>query len=268
MRQQRFLIVAFAAVWLICGALAVYMYLMPKPEPEVRPFSELAVGYTPEDAAADGCLVTEGTNIIAGENAWRTFLSLSQAGKPASIRKYNSHLSDGIPDGGYTIYELVYDGEKYSQRYYIKNNGEKSRFFEEEYKFLVAEKCIFRTSCSEEYYLADYDDISHEEYMRCMLSSSIISEKFEKYRNFDIFYIRKLALSELSEDEIGEYIDACGLTLPGSKSLADVGTLLTALEADPDMPIPTAWSGEEENAFARYLQGIAANYITKSENDQ
>ncbi len=267
MRQQRIIIIAFAAVILICGALAVYLYLAPTPEPEVRPFSELAVGYTPEDAAADGCLVTQGAKIISGKGAWRVFLSKSQAGKPATIRKYESHLTGGIPDGGYTVLELIYDGERYRLRYFIKNNGEESRFFEEEYKFLVADKYIQRTRCSEYYHLADYEDVSYDEYFRNMLSS-IISDKFEKYRNFHTFYMRDLALSELREDEIEKFIASCGLTLPEGKSLADVGALLTALQADPDMPIPKTWSGEDEENFARYLKGIAANYVTRSENDQ
>lgn len=94
------------------------------------PLEALMEGYTPEQAAEDGCVVSIDGEKIAGGQAWLDFVAKAERGEIASVRLYSGH---SWTDSNYRIIEVVYNGKQFIASHYSELDSYGKRALTEVY---------------------------------------------------------------------------------------------------------------------------------------
>lgn len=176
-----------ACVLVTIGALTV-----PRPaasEEDWRPLEELQEGYSPRKAAADGCVVLDGTALAAGEESWCTFVAASRAGRPGAARVYQTYSGQ---DERYFLKELRYDGTVYTLTFYDSYDDGKPFLFQQEYRYLIHSPYTPGQNCLDTYLLTDDPEASTERYYSAMLSSALPDQEALRLGRSHVIYSRLL----------------------------------------------------------------------------
>lgn len=142
------------------------------PAAEVPPLEETLTGYTAEQAAADGCVVLDGSQLLAGEALWYDFVNESAAGREIEVSLYQGYSDQG---GQYFVKQLRFDGERYVLRFYDRDSKSGEPFLvEESYAFLT--RALYAPDAAGElltegWLLTDDAGADHQGYFGTMLSS-------------------------------------------------------------------------------------------------
>ena len=109
----------WSTVLLLCAAVLFHLLLTPllvdRDTLRARlgiSLSELTQEYTPEQAAADGCLVNENFVITAGEGQWNWFRFKVALRIPAAIR-----ICEFFSSGEQSFIDLTYTGREFAMHY-------------------------------------------------------------------------------------------------------------------------------------------------------
>lgn len=165
---------------LLCVLLALCFLTDPKSTEETlpgRPLEELREGYSPEQAAQDGCVVLKQFELLAGEEIWEAFVQRATAGEAAAVRIYQSYPEQTEE---YFLQELRYDGTHYWLRYYDADGDGQDRLIEERYPYLnrsISYSVQEQSGDRVEYLLADDPEATAEGYIRALLSSTVWPEE-------------------------------------------------------------------------------------------
>lgn len=176
-----------ACVLVTIGALTV-----PRPaasEEDWRPLEELQEGYSPRKAAADGCVVLDGTALAAGEESWCTFVAASRAGRPGAARVYQTYSGQ---DERYFLKELRYDGTVYTLTFYDSYDDGKPFLFQQEYRYLIHSPYTPGQNCLDTYLLTDDPEASTERYYSALLSSALPDQEALRLGRSHVIYSRLL----------------------------------------------------------------------------
>lgn len=173
------------AFWVVVLAVAACIFLavcfLTNPMQPARPTSwssleEASQNYSQQQAAMDGCVVIDGSTLIAGQRLWADFVNQTSAGRPASVRIYQAY-SDPTPC--YFVKDLSYDGQSYLLRFYDRTGDTGEAFLSEE-KYRCLNRSIDTRNPQEfigEYYLlADSPDASARGYFNALASSAMLPE--------------------------------------------------------------------------------------------
>lgn len=151
---------------------------------EWKDLKDVAGSFSLEDAKRDGYVVIEDSKVTGGKDTWQNFVELSAKKKPCKIRvvhhytigdpshydpTYYESIKDDYPK--MYIFELVYNGEVFSESYY---EGEK--LYQSEYKYLMkyegnAENQNATYTSYVRYVLVNDDKVTWSDIWRGMLSS-------------------------------------------------------------------------------------------------
>ena len=127
-----------------------------------KALGELTEEYTPEQAAADDCLVEHNLRVIAGKQKWNWFRFKTVLRIPSAIRIYSDSL------GEYFITDLAYNGREYVLYYH---GGDTCSA-----RYLKYSKAInpYGTGyeAHDQYYLSTAADGTWNEYINSLLSAS------------------------------------------------------------------------------------------------
>ena len=170
-------------VSLVCVAIAIYLLVVPLlvDRDALRvglgtPLKELTEEYTPEQAAADDCLVVDCDNITAGRARWNWFRLKTALRIPAAIR-----ICEFFSSGEQSFIDLTYTGREFAMHYpgrpatyarYLKfkKAGEtRNRLFDE----------------YDKYYLTTTADASWDD----VVSSWLTSQGPESYKAYCLFWV-------------------------------------------------------------------------------
>ena len=106
-------------VSLVCVAIAIYLLVVPLLFDHDglraglgKALGELTEEYTPEQAAADDCLVVNCDNITAGSARWNWFRFKVALRIPAAIR-----ICDFFSSGKQSFIDLTYTGREFAMHY-------------------------------------------------------------------------------------------------------------------------------------------------------
>lgn len=106
-------------VSLVCVAIAIYLLVVPLLVDRDglraglgKALGELTEEYTPEQAAADDCLVVNCDNITAGSARWNWFRFKVALRIPAAIR-----ICDFFSSGEQSFIDLTYTGREFAMHY-------------------------------------------------------------------------------------------------------------------------------------------------------
>lgn len=127
--------------------------------------------YSAEEAEADGCIVFDGENLLAGERAWADFENTTASGRKAKVRIYQMYTDQ---NWRYSVKELSYDGSTYHLQFYDRDENDKEYLFSEHYRYLVTsgyQPDPERPDCYLYYLLSDSPDVTAEGYLAHMFSS-------------------------------------------------------------------------------------------------
>ena len=144
--------------------------------PVMQPaLEDIREGYSVEQAAADGCVVFDEDELLAGREIWRNFVDVTGEGKADGIRVYQTYTN--ADESYYVVQELSFDGEKYRLKFYdiVGDTGEEF-LFEKEYRYLVYSRCISQYGNSDNYLLSDSRDVTANGYYEHLLSSTYSPE--------------------------------------------------------------------------------------------
>ncbi len=263
MRQQRALLIIFTIFVLICGAVAIYLFVTQdnnsKQETVFRPINQVQAGYSAEQATADGCVVfySDDAEEIINDSVWNDFVALCSAGIPAKVRLYFD-TSDLVGVGyKYTVQDITFNGEKYIHEYYSTPNGaDEPVFTVREYKYLNHSKHITRYRCTDDYLLTDDPDMTSNKYFQHMVSSQL--EDVLNATMTRIIYSRELALSELADEDIARYLKVCKIAAPEGRSMAEIRSLFAYFESAAEPSLPVGWESDE--AFVDAIKEAVAIY--------
>ena len=165
-----------AAAVLVCVLVGICFLTNPAtadpeaPAPQWPPLADTRENYSPEQAAADGCVVIESSTLLAGEKLWIDFVNTSAAGQPAAVRIYQAYTDS------YVVKELRYNGEKYLLAYYDHDGDTGKEFLhQEKYQYLIRSPYQvdngFASSFTDDYLLADSPDVTAEGLFNSIVSS-------------------------------------------------------------------------------------------------
>ena len=156
-------------VSLVCVAIAIYLLVVPLlvDRDALRvglgtPLKELTEEYTPEQAAADGCLVVDSMGITAGKADWNWFRLKTALRIPAAIRICTFYKN------GFTVFtDLTYNGREFAL-----HNPERPAHYARYLKYSRATN-PYRTGYESQntYYLSTAPNGSWIEYMYGTLSA-------------------------------------------------------------------------------------------------
>ena len=188
------------------GALTV-----PRPaasEEDWRPLEELQEGYSPRKAAADGCVVLDGTALAAGEESWCTFVAASRAGRPGAARVYQTYSG---PVERYFLKELRYDGTVYTLTFYDSYDDGKPFLFQQAYRYLIHSPYTPGQNCLDTYLLTDDPEASTERYYSALLSSALPDQEGLRLGRSHVIYSRLLGREDYEQAFYGTaYADLNG----------------------------------------------------------
>lgn len=186
-----------AAVAVVIAVAAVFLAM--RREPPAAPANawldlrELRENYTVEQAAADGCVVLDGSDLLSGEKYWIDFVNYTKSGKPAMVRIYQSYSDH---DGSYYVKELVYDGEKYTLTFYDRTGDTGEEFLSrQEFKYLIRSPYSPKnsdTGTTDYYLLANDASVTAEGYFNALLSSTMKPE-YDIYSHCKIIYSNRIS---------------------------------------------------------------------------
>lgn len=183
------LLVAGAA----CVLVAIGALTVPKPaasQEDWRPLEELQEGYSAREAAADGCVVLDGTALAAGEEPWCDFVAASRAGRPGAVRVYQTYSGR---DERYFLKELRYDGTVYTLTFYDAYDDGKPFLSQQEYQYLIHSPYTPGQACLDTYLLSDDPEASTERYYSAMLSSALPDQEALRLGRSHVIYNRLLS---------------------------------------------------------------------------
>ena len=178
------LLVAGAA----CVLVAIGALTVPKPaasQEDWRPLEELQEGYSSPEAAADGCVVLDGTALTAGEEPWCDFVAASRAGQPGAVRVYQTYSGR---DERYFLKELRYDGAVYTLTFYDAYDDGKPFLSQQEYRYLIHSPYTPGQACLDTYLLSDDPEASTERYYSAMLSSALPDQEALRLGRSHVIY--------------------------------------------------------------------------------
>lgn len=178
------LLVAGAA----CVLVAIGALTVPKPAPsqeDWRPLEELQEGYSSQEAAADGCVVLDGTALTAGEEPWCDFVAASRAGRPGAVRVYQTYSGR---DERYFLKELRYDGTVYTLTFYDAYDDGNPFLSQQEYRYLIHSPYTPGQACLDTYLLTDDPEASTERYYSAMLSSALPDQEALRLGRSHVIY--------------------------------------------------------------------------------
>ncbi len=163
--------------------------LEPDLSPEtvfVPPLEEVKENYTPDQAAAAGCVVylsgdKDREDEIRNWERWVAFLNRSAAGKEAAVRLYVQY-----EEGTYYVFDLSYNGSKYRCCLWDAD-GETGEpiYWDEEYAYLTrnTDRLSQYGPLQERYLLADNPEATWMGYMEMSFSSLSDPPGSEIYRH-------------------------------------------------------------------------------------
>lgn len=155
------------------SSLDQYSYLKDTFEPQNQlPLEDLPQNYTPEQAAADNCVVLMDGDVQANPEVWNAFVSDASRG-PASVRvmicvSYTAPENNAIQ---FSVCDLTYNGTSYSLCWY--ENGQQ---IVKNYRYLryfsgLAESPNVSYNEYKRYVLTDNGTATYEELWQSLLSS-------------------------------------------------------------------------------------------------
>lgn len=179
--MKRILHVFFVAMLLVLFLPGCGKASMPD---EWKDLKEVTDSFSLEDAKLDGYVVIEDGDVTCGENMWQDFVNLSAKKTPCKIRvvhyytigdpshydpTYYESIKDDYPK--MYIFELVYNGETFSESHY-----EEEMLYYSEYKYLMryegeAETYNATYTSYVRYVLVNDDKVTWNDIMHGMLSS-------------------------------------------------------------------------------------------------
>ena len=172
----------------------------------VPPLEEVKEGYTPDQAAAAGCVVQicgdrDHEDEIRNWDRWVAFLNRSAAGKEAAVRLYVQYKPEV-----YFVYDLSYDGSKYRCCLWDSDSETSEPIYQDEtYTYLV--RNVAQVSqygrLNEGYLLADNPEATWMGYMGMTLSSLSDPPGSEKYRHSRMLDVFRIAPEDLKRGELG-----------------------------------------------------------------
>ncbi|MBR4941347.1 MAG: M56 family metallopeptidase [Clostridia bacterium] len=167
----------------VCGVLAVCFLTNPREEPQKpeKDLLEIMNGeYSAEDAAEDGCVVLNDTQLVAGEEILMAYVNDAENGEISSVRIFQSYSGD---EEFYFVTDLSFDGDKFVVEYYDKyEEDDELSYYSEEYDFL--KRCPGYVSDKPmDYYILSTDpDVTVSSYLDGMISSSLAGPDKGIYR--------------------------------------------------------------------------------------
>lgn len=165
----------------LCGALLSGCAGENEGQMDIVSLGLLPEGYTAEQAAEDGCFVTDGLDteypegIIAGFDLWEEFLERAEAGEPAFIRMifsydFSDHADQIMEEdpvmGFMASYDVLYDGSTYTV--YFGGNGKENGGSDvdgQSYHYLLQLQDEYDPDTTW-YILSEDPDLTIEEYKR------------------------------------------------------------------------------------------------------
>ncbi len=176
----------YGVYWIIaaviaCLVLAVCFLTGPKapadPTASWPALADTREGYTPQQAEEDGCVVVDGSTLLAGEKLLADFVNDTAMGRPAAMRVYQSY-SD--PVDSYYVKELRYDGQVYHLQFYDRTGDTGEEFLSQStYKYFIRDFYAWNfqpTTGGEYYLLSDNPEVTAQGYLGQMVSSSVTPE--------------------------------------------------------------------------------------------
>lgn len=202
MKQRLFALLSALAAALCLAACA--------PAAEVPPLEETLTDYTARQAAADGCVVLDGSQLLAGEALWYDFVNDSAAGRESAVTLYQGYSDQG---GQYFVKQLRFDGARYALRFYDRDGSSGEPFlFEESYAFLT--RALYAPDAAgalptEGWLLTDDAGADHQGYFSAMLSA--VPSADDRYAHCRPILGRRVDADFLTETFYGiAYADADG----------------------------------------------------------
>lgn len=188
-KPARWILLAAGAA---CVLVAIGALTVPKPtasQEDWRPLEELQEGYSPREAAADGCVVLDGTALAAGEAPWCDFIAASRAGRSGAVRIYQTYSGQ---DARYFLKELRYDGKVYTLTFYDSYDGGEPFLSRREYRYLIHSPYTPGQNCLDTYLLTDDPEASTERYYSVLLSSALPDQEALDLIGSHVIYSRLL----------------------------------------------------------------------------
>lgn len=237
------------AFWVIVLAIVaavtvgvVFLTRRPADEPQVpelptdtASLADLPSDYSPEQAAADGCVVAYNSEIVAGQEQWDAFRASAEAKEPARVRIfYQYDLMDPIfYDEAYYasvkdeypkcyVMDLIFDGQSFLwQEMY----GDQLR--EERYLYLLERDDAYRFGVDGvpayvHFTLTDDDTLTQKQIDWSMVSSnsndfirhrSVFSNRIHPEEQPDTFDYRSLAIPDFTAENPIYYRTTNGASL-------------------------------------------------------
>lgn len=184
-KPARWILLAAGAA---CILVAIGALTVPKAaasQEDWRPLEELQEGYSSQEAAADGCVVLNGTTLAAGEEPWCAFVAASRAGQPGAVRVYQTYSGQ---DERYFLKELRYDGAVYTLTFYDSYDDGKPFLSQQEYRYLIHSPYTPGQACLDTYLLSDDPEASTERYYSAMLSSALPDQEALRLGRSHVIY--------------------------------------------------------------------------------
>lgn len=134
-------------------------------DPLLPPLEDTVSGYSPEEAASDGCVVLLADGMVSGSAIWDDFIAQTQAGQPATVRLYQIFSEESST---YVVEELVFDGSGYTLRYHDEADPRQTR-----YACLTRSRYALnpRGEAREYFLLSDSPEATAEGYYQHLLSA-------------------------------------------------------------------------------------------------
>lgn len=183
--DHRFWIISAAAI--ICLVLVICCLIRPitpkDPSASWPALTDTRTNYTAQKAEKDGCVVVDGSTLLAGEKLLADFVNDTAMGRPAAMRVYQSY-SD--PVDSYYVKELRYDGQAYHLQFYTRTGDTEEEFLSQNtYKYFIRDFYAWNhqpTTGGEYYLLSDNPEVTAQGYLGQILSSSF-SPEYEIYNH-------------------------------------------------------------------------------------
>lgn len=143
----------------------------------MRPLSEVKIGYTAQQAAEDGCVVVNGSELIAGEKIWLDFCNAAKDGKKSSARVYQYYPNDNE----YWVKDISFDGERYKLELYDRKGDTNEEFlYSDTFKHLIRSEYTAKyagdgginvANSTINYILSDDENMTADKCFSAMISS-------------------------------------------------------------------------------------------------
>ena len=134
----------------------------------VLPLEQIKEGYSKEQAVKDGCVVMDGSELLAGEKIWLDFYKASQMGEPAAVRVYQYYEE---PED-YFVSDISFNGEKYNRKMWDREGDTRQWIFKDDsFDYLVRSIDSVNGKEFVYYLLSDSAEVTAERYLSRIVSS-------------------------------------------------------------------------------------------------